>query len=62
MSDGIGPVFRASLAQDQGDIVSLRGLRVGEFHRVPLGTGEAPGEQDMGDGKRRGGGHAESVA
>ena len=62
MSDGIGPVFRASLAQDQGDIVSLRGLRVGEFHRVPLGTGEAAGEQHMGNGQGRVGGHLESVA
>ena len=62
MRDRVRAVFGAGLAQDQGDVMPLFGLRVGQLDRMPLGTGEAPGEQDMGDGKRRGGGHAESVA
>ena len=53
MGDRIGPVFSASLAQDQGDIVALRRLRIRQFNRMTFGAGEAAGQQYVGDGQRR---------
>ena len=61
MRDGIRAILRTRLAQDQGDIVALGGLRVSQLDRVALGAGKTTREQDMGDGKRRIG-HGQSVA